>query len=73
VLPLCSIPLPGTPDFHAFRDHISFSADEHPELYNVFMSVLRNEHFTPLELTLQRQRMRDSLNRKSVAADAHHR
>jgi hopanoid C-3 methylase len=62
VLPLCSVPLPGTPDFRYFHDNILFPADQYPELYNVFMSVLRNNHFTPLDLTLERRHMRDRLN-----------
>jgi hypothetical protein len=63
VLPLCSVPLPGTPDFRSFQDNIIFPADQYPEMYNIFMSVLQNEHFTPLDLTRQRQHMRDVLNR----------
>lgn len=62
VLFLCSVPLPGTPDFRSFHDNIAFPDDEYPELYNIFMSVLRNEHFSPLDLTQQRRLMRDRLN-----------
>lgn len=71
VLPLCSVPLPGTPDFRDFHDQIVFPPDRFPELYNIFVSVLRNDHFTPLELMQRRQRMRDALNRGvGPAADA---
>lgn len=70
VLPLCTIPLPGTPDFLTFRDHIDFPPDTYPELYNIFMSVLRTEHFSPLEMTRQRQRIRDELNRAPATTEA---
>jgi hypothetical protein len=63
VLPLCSVPLPGTPDFRSFHDNIVFPADRYPELYNIFMSVLQNVDFTPLCLTRRRQVMRSLLNR----------
>lgn len=62
VLPLCSVPLPGTPDFRSFRESMMFDAERHPELYNIFMSVLHTSHFTPLEMTRRRQLMRDGLN-----------
>jgi radical SAM superfamily enzyme YgiQ (UPF0313 family) len=63
VLPLCSVPLPGTPDFREGQDHIVFPPDRYPELYNIFLSVVRSDEFTPLELVERRQRIRDELNR----------
>jgi radical SAM superfamily enzyme YgiQ (UPF0313 family) len=63
VLPLCSVPLPGTPDFRTWSDHIAFPPDRYPELYNIFVSVVRTDHFTPRALTERRQEMRDALNR----------
>jgi hopanoid C-3 methylase len=62
VLPLCSVPLPGTPDFRNLQDRIAYPADQYPELYNIFTSVVGNDHYTPLDLTRARQRMRDRLN-----------
>jgi radical SAM superfamily enzyme YgiQ (UPF0313 family) len=62
VLFLCSVPLPGTPDFRSFQPRIVFAADRYPELYNIFMSVVQNEEFTPLELTLERQQLKRALN-----------
>jgi radical SAM superfamily enzyme YgiQ (UPF0313 family) len=62
ILPLCSVPLPGTPDFRFCGDNIEFQAHEYPELYNIFTSVIHNDNFTPLELTLQRQQMKNRLN-----------
>lgn len=63
VLPLCSVPLPGTPDFRHFQDNIVYPVHQYPELYNVVTSVLRNDDFSPLEITRQRQHMKDTLNR----------
>jgi hypothetical protein len=68
VLPLCSVPLPGTPDFRLSHDRIVFPPDRYPELYNIFVSVVRNDHFTPLDLMQQRLRMRDALNGDAVPA-----
>jgi radical SAM superfamily enzyme YgiQ (UPF0313 family) len=62
VLPLCSVPLPGTPDFRNFSRHIAYSPDEYPELYNIFVSVLHTDAFTPWELTRARRHMRNALN-----------
>jgi hypothetical protein len=62
VLPLCSVPLPGTPDFRSFRDNIAYPADQYPEFYNIFMSVLHTSDFTPLGLTQRRRYIRDMLN-----------
>ena len=66
VLPLCSVPLPGTPDFRAFEEQIVFPPDRYPELYNVFVSVLQTNDFTPLQLTRRRQQMRDFWARESA-------
>ena len=68
VLPLCSVPLPGTPDFRNFSRHIAFSPEEYPELYNIFVSVLHTEAFSPWDLTRARRRMRNALNSDSVPA-----
>jgi hypothetical protein len=68
ILALCSVPLPGTPDFRFFRDHITFPADQYPEMYNIFMSVLRNRHFTPLDFTWQRRQISNLLNRETASA-----
>ncbi len=49
----CTMPLPGTPFYEEMRrlGLIAYDIEEHPELWNVFTSVLTGEHFSPEQIT----------------------
>ncbi len=60
--PWCSVPIPGTPDHRDFKPNIMYSECEYPELFSNYTSVLRNDHYSPLDFTLMRIRMSKELN-----------
>lgn len=60
--PWCSVPIPGTPDYRRFHAHIAYPADEFPELFSNYTSVLSTEHYRALDLTRERARIDIALN-----------
>ncbi len=60
--PWCSVPIPGTPDHRDFKPNIVYSELEYPELFSNYTSVLKNDHYSPLEFTLMRIGMSKELN-----------
>jgi hypothetical protein len=49
----CTMPLPGTPlgRLMTERGRVRYSIDEYPELWNVFVSVLQGDSFSPEDVT----------------------
>ena len=61
-MPWCSLPIPGTPDYSRYRQHIKFGDLEFPELYSNYISVIGNGEFAPHEFALARKAIESSLN-----------
>ena len=60
--PWCSVPIPGTPDYKHFKSHIRYPTSDFPELFSNYTSVIGNEFYSPLDITLARQRIDIELN-----------
>ncbi len=61
-LPWCSIPLPGTPNRSAFQHAIQYDLDRYPELHSNYISVIQGKGMEPIDFTLGRLRLEETLN-----------
>ena len=61
-LPLCSVPLPGTPNRSRYRPHIRYDLDAFPELHNNYISVVESADMRPIDFTEARRTLDETLN-----------
>ena len=61
-LPWCSIPLPGTPNRSNFRSSIRYDLEIYPELHSNYVSVIKGNGLEPIDFTLGRLRLDETLN-----------
>jgi hopanoid C-3 methylase len=64
-LPWCSIPLPGTPNRSDFKSSIRYDLDKYPELHSNYVSVIQGRGLNPIDFTLGRLRLDETLNAPS--------
>ncbi|MBI2507814.1 cobalamin B12-binding domain-containing protein [Candidatus Woesearchaeota archaeon] len=64
--PWCSVPIPGTPDARNYLPHIRYDAENFPELYINYVSVMESRDFSPYEIASRSKEIDDELNNDNI-------